>query len=431
MILDHPAAADCAAHAPSICIIGAGAAGITLACELDGCGFDVLLLESGGDRADVAATRDAYTGTSVSPHPNPLEFRRGGLGGTTAIWGGRCVPFDPIDFERRDHVPHSGWPIAYDEVARHYPRAMEYVHAGRFDFSIAGSIGDVPPTIPGLEADDAVLLDRIERYSLPTDFGREYRARLARSANVTVMTGLRCVRLHKRAGGGAIETAEIVDRAGRRAMLGAERFVIACGGIETTRLLFVSDPEAGGLGNAHDRLGRFYACHFEKVCAKLVAGRGMPIAFDFEKTTDGIYCRRKLQFADGVQHEHRLLNSSFRLHFPDYSDASHDSGVLSAIYLAKSMMIKEYQNILQHGRETTVVTPLGGHVRNVIVRSPEVLRFGYTWLFQRVLARRKLPYTLIANADGSYPLEYNSEQIPLASSRITLGGCSRVLSSRI
>ena len=37
-----------------------------------------------------------------------------------------------------------------------------------------------------------------------------------------------------------------------------------------------------------------------------------------------------------------------------------------------------------------------------------------------MLPRRKLPYTLIANADGSYPLEFNAEQIPLESSRITL-----------
>ena len=31
----------------AVCVIGSGAAGITMALELDGAGFDVLLLESG------------------------------------------------------------------------------------------------------------------------------------------------------------------------------------------------------------------------------------------------------------------------------------------------------------------------------------------------------------------------------------------------
>ena len=105
-----------------VCIIGAGAAGISLACALDGCGFDVLLMEAGGAASGVG---DFYEGSATPPHPEPRQFRRVGFGGTTAVWGGRCVPFDPIDFERRDHVANTGWPIAYEEVARFYSGAME------------------------------------------------------------------------------------------------------------------------------------------------------------------------------------------------------------------------------------------------------------------------------------------------------------------
>ena len=333
----------------TVCIVGAGAAGITLACQLDRANFSVILLEAGGRAHDGELASDVFAGSAAAPHPSTHEFRRNGLGGTTRIWGGRCVPFDPIDFERRDHVPHSGWPIGYDEVARHYPKALEYCHAGRFDFTAKGSGLSGASTIPGLGADDPVLLDRIERYSLPTDFGREHRRQLTRSTNVRVVLGARCLRLHRRAGDDAIESAEIVDAVERRSLVRAQVFVLALGGIETTRLLFASAPEANGLGNRGDRLGRFYACHVENVCARLTADRGAPIGFGFEKTDDGIYSRRKLQFSAGAQREYRLLNTAFRLHFPDYSDASHGSAVMSAIYLAKSTLIPEYQAILRHG----------------------------------------------------------------------------------
>ena len=404
----------------TVCIIGAGAAGITLAAELDGTQHRVLLLEAGGLRLDAAKSDDLYGGTAASPHPHPSEFRRIVFGGTTGWWGGRCVPFDPIDFEAREHIPGSGWPISYDDIVNYYSRAMEYCDAGAFDFSTASLKAKAPlPTIPGLSDNDVVLADRIERYSLPTDFGKRYRTKIARSANVTALLNARCVRLHRRAGAERIESITIVDSAGRRRSVRSTVFVLAVGGIEAVRLMMLSDPEGPGLGNRSDNLGRFYACHFENTLGRLLVREGKA-AFDFEKTLDGVYCRRKLQFSPVAQQRHRLLNCAFRLHFPSYSDASHGSPVLSAIYLAKSALIPEYRAILQHGIATPVQSPASAHLRNVVFRAPSLARFVYQWLILRKLATRKLPYTLVKNRDGSYPLEFNSEQTPQASSRITL-----------
>jgi choline dehydrogenase-like flavoprotein len=405
-----------------ICIIGAGAAGLTLACELDGSGIKVLLVEAGGMRLDPAASDDVYGGSADAPHPNPSEFRRVVFGGTTGTWGGRCVPFDPIDFEKRDYVPGSGWPISYDEVARFYPRAMDYCDAGAFDFSVAKSLqprrgasgaGALLPTIPGLNDESVILADRIERYSLPTDFGRRYRTKIARSANVTALLNARCVAIHRQAGGQKIASVSVADRNGKRRDVGAQIFVLAMGGIEATRLLLSSDIQS-------EFLGRFYACHFENTLGRVVVKRG-EAAFDFEKTLDGVFCRRKLQFAPDAQRRHRLLSSAFRLHFPSYSDASHGSPVLSTIYLAKSALIREYRSILQHGTEAAVQSPAAAHIRNILFGMPALGKFAYQWLFLRQLATRKLPYTLVKNRDGSYPLEFNCEQTPQASSRITLG----------
>lgn len=406
---------------PAVCIVGAGPAGITLACELDASGLPVLLLDAGGLAPDRRLAEQIFGGTATPPHSDPRDFRCSGLGGTSAIWGGRCVPYDPIDFEAREHVPNSGWPIAYDEVARFYPRAMQYAHAGDDNFSARASLARFAETLPGLSGAQRELIhDRIERYSLPTHFGRSYRAQLEASRNVHVVLGARAVGLH-RDEAGAITRLDVVGRAGRRIALQASIFVLACGGLETARLLLASDTTGQGLGNDSGSLGRYYTCHIDNVIGRLVA-HGEPVAFDFEKTRDGIYARRKLQFTAAAQREHRLLNCMFRLHFPEYSDASHGSAVLSAIYLAKSLLIREYQMILQHGQGAPVKSPARAHLRNVVRDLPALLRFGFTWLFRRVLAQRKLPYTLVPHSDGSYPLEFNSEQVPLAANGIRLLG---------
>ncbi len=421
MLVSLEAWSDATAHDDALCIIGAGAAGITLACELDGAPFPVLLVEAGGAHPDQAAAAD-YGGSATAPHPEPSQYRRFGFGGTTGIWGGRCVPYEPIDFERRDYVANSGWPIGYEEVARFYPRALEYCDAGRFDFNAPSAIAHAPPTIAGFESGGMIDADGIERYSLPTDFGKRERGRLGRSRNVTTLLHARCVGLDKAAGEDRIEAAVLVDRAGHRRRLRARTFVVSAGGIETARLLFASDPQGAGLGNRTDRLGRFYMCHFEN-CIGSLAPHGAAVAFDFEKTSDGVYCRRKLRFTPAAQREHRLLNTAYRLHFPEYSDASHRSAAMSAIYLAKRTLIGEYRDILQHGAEATP-SPRSAHLRNVALGLPELGKFAFDWLFLRRLARRKLPYTLVRNADGSFPLEFNCEQTPSERNRVRPGSDS-------
>ena len=123
-------------------------------------------------------------------------------------------------------------------------------------------------------------------------------------------------------------------------------FVLATGGIEVPRLLLASDRAGGGFGNLGDCLGRFYMCHFENTCGRIVPHK-KPVAFRFERTSDGVYCRRQMRFTPSAQRTHHLLNTVFRLHFPSYADASHGSSVMSAIYMAKSALVPEYRAILQ------------------------------------------------------------------------------------
>ena len=106
-----------------VAVIGAGAAGITMARRLLAGGKSVILLESGGLDYE-AATADLNAGENVGePYYDLDKARLRMFGGTTAIWGGRCAELDPIDFERRAWVEHSGWPFGIDELRPSYAAA--------------------------------------------------------------------------------------------------------------------------------------------------------------------------------------------------------------------------------------------------------------------------------------------------------------------
>ena len=126
-----------------VCIVGGGAAGITLALELGGSGLEVILLESGGDTED-PATQNLAAGESIGNPSTSLdkpvrldEMRLRYLGGTTNHWGGFCRPLSPIDFEERDHLAVSGWPITHAELENYLERAAEWVRISDANFELS------------------------------------------------------------------------------------------------------------------------------------------------------------------------------------------------------------------------------------------------------------------------------------------------------
>ena len=117
-----------------VCIVGAGAAGIALARDLMKAAWDVCLLEAGGMDYE-ENTQSLFQGDNIGMEYYDLDHARlRFFGGTTNIWGGRNLPLDPIDFEKRDWVPHSGWPITRDDLQDYYRIAHDSLELGEFDY---------------------------------------------------------------------------------------------------------------------------------------------------------------------------------------------------------------------------------------------------------------------------------------------------------
>ncbi len=403
-----------------VCVIGAGPAGIALTLSLAERGISVLLLESGHLKAD-AATQALYAGevADAALHSPPDKYRHRRLGGSSAIWGGRCMPFDAIDFETRPQVPLSGWPISYDDLLPYYPAANELAEAGRFAYDSADALPGVPPLLAGFDS-ARVLSSGLERFSCPTHFGERYAARLQAAPGVRVVLGANCTALHLAPDGASITGLSVRGLQGATWRVSARHTVLATGGLETARLLLASrDVQAAGVGNAHDQVGRHYMCHIAGNVGLLkVKGAPSSVRHGYEISADGIYCRRRLQVAPDQQRRLGLANAVARLHFSRITDPAHQSGVLSGLYLARRLISYEYAKRLQDGDVS--LQRYARHVLNVATDPLDTAAFLAHWLRRRTLASRKFPSVILRNRSNRFSLEVHGEQMPRPQSRVTL-----------
>src|ERR1017187_2119639 len=119
-----------------ICIVGAGAAGISMALEWINTPYKVILLEGGGFEYD-EKVQELFDGKTTGQRYYPLKSSRlHYFGGTTGHWAGFCSTFDHIDFNKRDWVPLSGWPISRNDLDPFYARAQKNLELGPYDYSV-------------------------------------------------------------------------------------------------------------------------------------------------------------------------------------------------------------------------------------------------------------------------------------------------------
>lgn len=416
---------------PEICIVGAGPAGIALALDLAEQNFEVLLLESGffGEHAD---TQALYEGTVANEqlHSPPHKYRHRRLGGSTSIWGGRCMPMDPVDFEKRDHVADSGWPISYDDVLPFYPAANKLCEAGDFKYDSIEALGaDVPPMFAGFES-DRVSTEGLERFSCPTSFGDRYFKRMQLSPKLRVLLGANCTAIRLEQTGAQVRELEIATLDGIRFSVQARVTVLALGGLETARLLLASnDVTPAGVGNAYDVVGRYYMCHIAgNVGALQVNGPTSNVRHGYEISPEGIYCRRRLTVNAEEQRRLGLANSVARLHFPRITDPSHRNGVLSGLFLARNLISYEYSKRLKDGKASAAT--YARHLWNVVSDPFDTSAFLTNWIWRRTLAERKFPSVILRNRTNRFSLEMHGEQTPIRTSRVTLGAGTDALGMR-
>lgn len=266
-----------------LCIVGGGAAGISIAREFVDTGLSICLIESAEEYDD--QSQQLYRGAEQPSRKRARSIENGVhygalalhsrlrfFGGSTNHWGGYCSPLTPEDLAARDWIPESGWPIAWRDLERYYPRAQTLCEIGPYlyDETLWRHTAAQP-----YRFDPARLNHRFYQFSPPTRFGDRYGQDLKKSGNVTVLFNANAMRIGLAANAASAEAIDVKSLSGRRGRIHSHHFVLACGGIENARLMLASnDVSKAGVGNSRDLVGRYFMDHlYDSVGSLLVSER--------------------------------------------------------------------------------------------------------------------------------------------------------------
>lgn len=383
--------------------------GIALALALADAGRSVLLLDSGGEGH---STEDAH-GHQVDPDrhaPTAVAMRRG-LGGTSRWWGGRLVPFDPVDFVPREHLGVPSWPIDHAEVERYADAAARFFGV---DLAAARAL-PAAATLPGARFAD------IEVWAPVVDMYARHGDRLKSDPRITVVADATVsdIALDER---GERVAAITVSDGQTQQHLAPRILVLAAGGVETVRMLLAMrhrHPRSAG----DDVLGRFYMGHMSGKIADLVlTDPASAELHDFQRVGPA-FARRRLTFEQDTQHRERLPNIAFWADNPRFGDADHGVGLLSLVWAALAIpavgrrLVSEGVRIAHVGADPHRV---GRHLRNVVIQPVATASAIARILSARYLSRPRRPGFLLPNSSGRYALHYHAEQRPDVRSRIAL-----------
>jgi choline dehydrogenase-like flavoprotein len=304
----------------TVCIIGGGAAGLTMAMEFERRGIDAIVLESGGHAPD-PLTMDLYRGENTGiPYHFGDNYRSRFLGGCSNCWGGWCRPMDPEDFEKRDWVPDSGWPFGVDELKPYYTRSHTVLKLGPTNYDIDHWVSAIGRRdVRRMPLPSGEVQDSLSQFSLPVRFGKHYRSELKAARHVRIFLHANVTDIETEADGRAVKRVHVRTLTGKRFTVEARQFVLASGGIENARILLACNKQhAAGLGNAHGLVGRYFMEHPRLLLGKLVLrepwrrNKLYDIMFHYLNRAvkaNGTHIAAQLTVAPEVQKRERMLNA--------------------------------------------------------------------------------------------------------------------------
>jgi choline dehydrogenase-like flavoprotein len=333
-----------------VCIVGSGAAGLTVAAHLAG-PLRVLIVEA-GDRAPTRGADDWLAGEAADFAFTGFQAgRMRAFGGATRRWAGQLIRMEPIDFEQRDWVPRSGWPITLRDLEPFYDRAERFLglDAPVYDSRVWARFGIRDPGFDG-----ANVFAKCTVYMPQPDFTKAFGAELVRkNPAVGILLNATAVEVELDAGAKRVVGVRIADESGRRGIVRARATVLCGGAIENPRLLLASNRVmAAGIGNARDLVGRFFQDHPNAETGTVASARPRAFQEQFRKLRrSGVTMWPKLAFGEAAQRRGRYLNANALMTY-DYADDSALIRAKQAIASVKARcppaMLRDGMRVLRH-----------------------------------------------------------------------------------
>lgn len=387
----------------NICIIGAGAAGITLARKLARSVSDIILVEAGG--LDIEGkTQSLFSGRQLGLQYFDLaSCRLRYFGGTTNHWSGFCRVNDPVDYVGRSEVGLPAWPISHTDLAPYVSEAGRSLGIEPRGFEPASVLEDHGE-------DPSQLIDRLSQnlqtkiFQLAPDLrlGKIYRQEIGGSPNIRAYLNLNLTHIQLDENATHVKHLSAATLTGRQYKIVARHYVLCCHAIENARLLLTSNDVArSGIGNRHDHVGRYFMEHLGVHASRFIPTGRFPRIYNFLYSREN-RLNANISFSDAFIQREKLLQYYCRF-TPHYASQR-------AIDAAKNAGSEFWQpGSLEYLRDiATVASELGG-------------------VAQYAMSRKRFFYSQPA----FFSLEHRTEQAPNPSSRVVISERKDALGQQI
>ena len=217
-------------------IVGAGAAGILLATKLTNKGFKVHLIES-GDLNINKESQNKVISDNKKMKDSAINGRKRIVGGTTTKWGGQSLPFDKIDFIYRDWIKTSGWPISYEDINNFYNEANNFMNIDQYGYErlLLNKLKIKDPFL-----DNNELEYRLSKWAPEPNFYKKYKDDITFNYTTIYNALLTEIVFSK---DNSVSSINLTNGNKSKYNVKVNNLIIACGGIETTRILLLNLPK--------------------------------------------------------------------------------------------------------------------------------------------------------------------------------------------
>lgn len=265
-----------------VLVVGAGPVGLTLARALAGKGLEVVVLDA-GPATPITEPSQAGVHFDRLEYKGATEGRAFGLGGTSSLWGGQLLPVRDADLCGRPQIGAPQWPIAYEELERHFGQLQRWLHVGQSAFDL-GVIRELRPDSRPDRRPDASRslaqlrwLDWTPRRSqwMPFDrrnIAKAWRRELAAARGIHIWLNAHAGDWHFNTPPGprVLGTVEAKSANGHTLRLRPGVVAICAGGLESARAVLEMNLQAGGLAPGIDRFaGRHLHDHLSMRIARI------------------------------------------------------------------------------------------------------------------------------------------------------------------
>ena len=381
----------------SVCIVGAGFAGLVAAMRL---ARDkrrrVVVLESGPCQPEFSASALNEIDNPSGSFRLAKTGRSRGLGGTSLLWAGKLLPLCTQDTQGRPQLDLEGWPFDIDELEQYRQEAEDLmgVDGEPYDGSVSEQL-DPQGLLPRNDVDFCLRWPK-----RPTNKNHNLayvlRKEIQNLENLEIWLGATVSEFCFDLSCGRIKALTAMSHTGKTLRVVADQYLLAAGTLESTRLLLLADRQSNGsISRNCNALGRYFHDHLA-LYAAFLRPRNLTLTnlALSDRYTFGALRHLHFELRPEVQKADRIASA--------YFDTNAEHSDSSALSKAKHLV-----HGVRHGKQIISYRDI-----NTILKASPTLLSTAQW--KSVRKHKYWP------RDVNLSIEIRVEQLPLWQNRICL-----------